>query len=193
MKIKNLFRSCLLMATALCMAATLPSCSDDDDEVAGPKFHKVEGLIGVEANADCRDAFKLKTVLTQPDGEQVSMGTEFALGSMKTFAAFELPATFTLEMTAEPKAGFTPEEGKDYNFNVKYSYEVSVVDDRDMVPTSVSESGPVIPSGSYETDPESIKGLLQLYFPFKLVITVKATGNSQDPYSINVEKVRIGK
>ena len=35
--------------------------------------------------------------------------------------------------------------------------------------------------------------LLQLYFHFKLVITVKATGNSQDPYSINVEKVRIGK
>lgn len=187
MKIKNFFRSCLLMATALCMAAMLPACSDDDDKEEGPKFHMVDGAVGVEANADCRDAFTLKTELTKPDGEKVSMGTEFSLGTTMTVSAFELPATFTLEMTAEPKADFTPEEGKSYNFNVKYSYEVSVVDDRDMVPISVSKSGSVVPSGKYNTDPESIKGLLNQYFPFKLVFTVKKTGNSQEPYSISVK------
>ena len=187
MEIKNLFRSCLLMATALCMAATLPACSDDDDKEVGPKFHMVKGAVGVEANADCRDAFTLKTVLTKPDGEKESLMTEFSLGTTKSISAFELPATFTLEMTAEPKADFTPVEGKDYNFNVKYSYEVSVVDDRDMVPTSVSRKGSVVPAGKYNTDPESIKGLLNEFFPFKLVFTVKETGNSQEPYSISVE------
>ena len=90
-------------------------------------------------------------------------------------------------MTAEPKADFTPVEGKDYNFNVKYSYEVSVVDDRDMVPTSVSRKGSVVPAGKYNTDPESIKGLQKKFFPFKLVFTVKETGNSQEPYSISVK------
>ena len=179
MKTKQFFWSCLLWMGALVMGMT--SCSDDEDEPKGPAFKEVKGTIGVSReDKDGMKLFTLKTMLTDADGNQKSLGTEFAPSVEWTVRADKLPAVFTLEFTATPISGFVFEKDY-YNLTVNIPVALLVYDDMGYIHQSYEVPDHIAVSWQKGEDLEQV---LKTKFPAKLEIRVEATGDSTSPYKI---------
>ena len=130
LSIKYRIGALLIVASAI---PFLASCGDDGARSDTPpaaqvqQFKKLDCAFTATANADFLEMVDMKMVVSSPLGEQTfKFGAE---GRVKfTESISTLPADYTVKILVERKPGFLPVEGKQYDIQTNFEYDINLTD-----------------------------------------------------------------
>ena len=124
--------SFLLVAFALMSMGVFTACGDDDDPAPtpeSPKFDKVQYEFVGTVNKSFTEFADVKMIVETPTKTDEHLLTGSAGGyKMAATVSTSLPYKVKVSFTCTPKAGFTPQEGVEYDDNLTLDYVVNAYD-----------------------------------------------------------------
>ena len=122
----------LIAAFACVGMGVFTACGDDDDPTPtpeSPKFDKIDYEFVGTVNKSFAEFADVKMIVETPVGTDEHLLTGSAGGyKMSGISSASLPYKVKISFTCTPKAGFTPQEGVDYDAILSLDYAVYAYD-----------------------------------------------------------------